>query len=102
MSFRNIIAMVIASFVFITAASGTTSLGTYRTRFVAPTDANQKISESESSRYQPPRSPGFNDVSDLREVEGEGAGLMHWTPSLIIWIGRAGVAGAPGFCRVLT
>ena len=65
MNFRGIIAMVTASFVSIAAISGctTTSPGTYRTQFLAPADANQKISESDSSGYEPPRSPGFNDMT---------------------------------------
>ena len=65
MNFRGMIVIVTASFVSIAAVSGrtTTSPGTYRTHFVAPTNASQKISESDSSRYEPPRSPGFNDLT---------------------------------------
>ena len=65
MNFRGITAMVAASFVFIAAASGrtTTPPGTYRTHFFAPAKANLKISERESSRYELPRSPGFDDMT---------------------------------------
>jgi hypothetical protein len=65
MKFKGMIAIVTASFVSIAAVSGRTSTSprTYRTHFLAPADANQKISESDSSRYAPPRSPGFNDVT---------------------------------------
>jgi hypothetical protein len=63
MNSRDIIVMVTASFVLIAAASGrpTTSPGTYRTHFVAPIDADQKIDES--FRYEPSRSPGFDDMT---------------------------------------
>ena len=65
MNFRGMIVIVTASFVSIAAVSGRTSTSprTYRTHFLALADANEKISEKDSSRYEPPRSPGFNDVT---------------------------------------
>jgi hypothetical protein len=59
MNFRGIIATVVASCVFIAAVSANTT--THRAHFFAPVNANQKVSDS--SRYERPMSPGFNDLT---------------------------------------
>lgn len=63
MNFRGIIATVVASCVFIAAVSANTtnSPRTHRAHFFAPVNANQKVSDS--SRYERPMSPGFNDLT---------------------------------------
>jgi hypothetical protein len=63
MRFRHITGILAASFVLIAAASGstTTPARNFRSHLMAPAGANQ--AHEESPWYEPPRSPGYNDLT---------------------------------------
>jgi hypothetical protein len=59
---RSLPAVVLAATIVL--ATGCSSMGTgFSARLISPNPANQQTSISESDgSYQPPRSPGFNDL----------------------------------------
>lgn len=65
MSLKEITGILAASFVLIAAASGstTTPARNFHSHLMAPASTNQVANEKESPRYEPPRSPGFNDLT---------------------------------------
>ena len=59
MNAKNILGIVTAFFVFVTAVSGRTTTSHKKSvHFRAPTGVYQKVNDS--AGYQPPRSPGYN------------------------------------------
>jgi hypothetical protein len=65
MSIREIMGIAVTSVVLIAAASGsaTTPARNFRSHLMAPAGTSQVANEKESPWYEPPRSPGFNQLT---------------------------------------
>jgi hypothetical protein len=67
MKIKNILGIVTAFSVFVTAVSGhPTSSHEKSVYYTAPTGAHQKVNQkvNDTDPYEPPRSPGYNTLTE--------------------------------------